>query len=644
MGRRARILVLIVVLGLLCGKGILWAKAFEDSSFVSKSDDEIVLFDLLPVYGVNFKDQDQRRQFWDLTHLVFALQGIVNRDAPRLYVRFIPQADDFWWQQMRKPGGWLAGRKVVRISVPYKLVRHFRKFLRGLVVWDERVPATANLASTIAGAENLLPVRYDPREGFLYRLLTEDQALRLPVVVNLRGTDARPMFTGEGEIPGTLLHSTGSAKCDAYLWLVEHYLKTRKLNPAVMGYYIDAFWLKAWRAAPPENCTLSNHDYIIAHRGLIFDLDVWEDEAPVDDRQQPHGTDLETLKTILRTAYELLGGQSMIQVCGFVPWAYKYTRYQGRHWFAGGRHGEVDTEWRYAAVLSCYNAYMDADALGLGAMANASFFQHFPLRARYSQPPRPTREVLRREGFLEQDGTVKPYVYVAHYVGDYDSSAWLYRKLPEFWKDPARGKVRLSWAFNPNLSLRFPLGMAWARKHASTNDWFVAGDSGAGYLNPGYLIPPRPFSGLPSGLEVWREHCARLYRQWDITLTGFVIDGFAPGMNEEILDAYATFSPDGVVAQKIEAWGVHKGMPFVRMRGDLSGSPEQAARQILRWAKEEKRRPAFLVCRSILQSPSWYAKVNTKVREESDGKIQIVDLYTLMALVKQHVLTTKTSH
>ena len=208
---------------------------------------------------------------------------------------------------------------------------------------------------------------------------------------------------------------------------------------------------------------------------------------------------------------------------------------------------------------------MDADALGLGAMANASFYQHYPLAAHYPQNPKPTRVSLIAQGLLDANGRILPRVYVAHYVGDYDAAAWLYRKLPEMWRDPARGSTPLSWAFNPNLCERFPLGMAWARERRTTNDWFVAGDSGAGYLNPGFLTPPRVHSGLPSGLAAWEKHCARLYKQWDITLTGFVIDGYARGLSPEGLDAYARFSPDGIVAQKIGLQGVHKGMPYLRM-------------------------------------------------------------------------------
>jgi hypothetical protein len=272
-------------------------------------------------------------------------------------------------------------------------------------------------------------------------------------------------------------------------------------------------------------------------------------------------------------------------------------------------------------------------------MANASFYQHYPLQPRYAQNPKPDRQALVRQGLLDAHGQIVPCSYVAFYVGDYDSAAWLYQMLPRMWRDPARGSTPLSWAFNPNLCERFPVGMVWAREHRTTNDWFVAGDSGAGYLNPGYLTSPRPHSSLPSGLPAWEKHCARLYQQWDISLTGFMIDGFARELSDAGLDAYARFSPDGIVAQKPDRLGIHKGMPIVSMATDLNDDdPAKAALQVLSLAKGEKTQ--FLVCRSILKTPTWHAKIQEELRASARDKIKVVDLYTLLWLVREYETNT----
>ncbi len=589
----------------------------------------IVYFDLSPILSVDLQDPAQRWKLFDETHLAVALQGLVNRCQPQLYLRYIRSADDFWWEQMTTEGGWLHNRKIVQVQSLDELLDRFRSFYHGAVVWDPGVAATSNLASTIAGCDDLLPLRYDQDENSLYQRLTRGDR-KLEVKVNLINADGSSLFTGQGTIPGTDRASTGSAKNDAYRWLIEHYVKQGKTNPHVMGYYLDAFWHRCWSASGPENHTLSNQDFVIARRGTLFDLNVWDDEACVDDPSQKPGTDVATLQELMHAAYAQFQGQGVIHVAGFVPWAFKYTSFHG----AGGTHQEVPTEWRYAEILSCFNAFMDADALGLSAMANASFFQHYPLADHYPQNTKPTRESLQDRGILDAAGHIQPRCYVAHYVGDYDSAAWLYRELPRLWRDPARGSTPLSWAFNPNLCLRFPLGMAWSRERRSANDWFIAGDSGAGYLNPGNLSEPRPFSGLPAGWDAWEDHCQKLYRQWDITQTGFVIDGYARGLDKQGLDAYSRFSPDGIVAQKIPPQGIHEGMPYLRMATDLYGAPADVAREISRLTGGFP--PRFVVCRSILQSPTWYAQVEQELKSIRGESVRVVDMYTLMWLVREY--------
>ncbi len=329
---------------------------------------------------------------------------------------------------------------------------------------------------------------------------------------------------------------------------------------------------------------------------------------------------LRVLRTLLRAAYDQTGGEAMIHVAGFVPWAYKYTNHAGAAWKAGGSHDPVPTEWKYAEILSCFNAFMDADAIGLGAMANASFYQHYPLAEHYPQNPRPTRQVA--------DGTRDSrHARDRSYRGVMLHTTWetttprrgSISSFPGCGTTRPAGKTPLSWAFNPNLCERFPLGMVWTRENRSAQDYFVAGDSGAGYLNPGLLSPPRWHSDLPSGVATWERHCRRLYSQWDLSLTGFVIDGFAPGLSPEGLDAYARFSPDGIVPQKIPPVGVHRGMPFLRMGADLPTNPAAAARKL--YESTEGPLPQFAVCRSILQTPSWYVQVERELQELATDEI-----------------------
>jgi hypothetical protein len=593
----------------------------------------LACYDLTHLYSYDLSNPQEATRAHAEMHLVATLQGIVNRIRPRLYVRFAPDLDPWWLDLLCSPGEWLAPYRIQPISDLDSLLQHFRSFIHGAVIYDPNVPATSNVASTVAGVENLVALPYDPDPASLYSRYIRDasQSPHLDARVWLVHKDGSSLFTGQGAIPGTDLPSSGSAKCDAYLWARRHYLDSGRCMPGELGYYVDSYWLR--RPDALQQATLMNHDYLVSRRGFLFDLSPWDDEAPLDDSRQSPGTDRQTLERILRSAYEQNRGE-MVAIRGFVPWRWKYTNRE-----PGGSHEPYMAEWQFVKIASAYNAYLDADAEGLDGMANASVFRHYPLQSHYPQNPRPTREELQARGFLRNDGSVTPHRYVMFYVGDYDSAAWLYQMLPRLWQDKQRGSVPLNWAFNPNLADRLAPALAYTRRTQTSNDFFIAGDSGAGYLNPGMLQEPREISGLPSGLKSWLAHCQRCYEQWDLSITGFIIDGFAPGLDQEGLATYQKFSPDGLAAQKISPHGMFGSMPYTRMGINLGGSSEDAANAILGVLNGDISQapvePEFHVFRTVLQNPTWHHDVVTRVQaKKPDAKIVFVDAYTFYQLLR----------
>ncbi|MFH1739245.1 MAG: hypothetical protein ABIH23_09575 [bacterium] len=591
----------------------------------------IGIFDL--TYALQFDENDasQVNKAWDHAHAVATLQGNVNRDAPLLYIRFVNadgrNVDDYWLERMSEPGQWLANRETKSIPDIVTLIEEYRSHIQGAVVYDGRVPATSNLASTIAGVENLVAVRYDPDPDSLYSRIIANGP-KLPVVRRLIDEDGSPMFTGEGVIPETDIPSTGSAKCDAYLWMKHHYMDTGKTTGEYGAFYIDTYWMKTPMLCGPNQHTLTNHDFFVAKRAFFFDLNVWEDEVPLDDKNQPLGTDAKTLRALLLSAYEHGGREKMIHIGGFAPWAYKYTKYGS----AGGTHDAVPTEWEFGRVASAYNAYVDADAIGLAAMANASFFMHYPLKEKYPQHWVTPQELTER-GYLTADGRVNfdGRDFFIFYVGDYDSAAWVYQRMPMIWDHPDRGKIPLMWSISPVLDRRAGMALDYLRRTATPNDYFAAADNGAGYLNPGMLQEPRPVSGLPSGLDAWARHCETFYRRWGITITGFVIDGFAPGLNKKGLDCYARFSPNGIVPQKVPPSLLHGDMPVIRSDYDVNGGVEDSVQLILDRVKARKL--PFHWFRNILKTPDWYLAVYTGIKT-ANPKIELLDAPTFFELYR----------
>lgn len=603
---------------------ILWAMAGAAAPSV------VYTFDARPWRRIDTRDNAQVRQAWDTLHLLAALEGLANRDQPRLYVFYAEDfgvdTDQFWFDWFRTEDGWLKDTEVRPMASLDAALLTLKSHYAGLVVYDSQVPATACVASTAAGCERLLPVRYDASPDSIYTRCV--RTLNLPARLWLVNSDGSSKFTGSGCLPDSTAPSSGSAKVDAYRWAAARYLSTGACDPHFAAYYLDAYWLQRPGNAPPDNHTLPNHDYFIAHRAFCFDLSPWGDEAPVDDPHQPVGLDRRMLLDLLRALHTGTRG-GITKIGGFPPWPFKYTTHS-----RAGRHEPVPTEWEFTRLISQFNTYHEADAASLGAMANASFFQHYPLTPPCRQPnPVPTHAQWRARGYVTPEGKVASKLFVGHYVGDYDAPSWLYKAVPAFFRDPKRGQIPLGWAFDPNLADRAPQALAYAYRHATTNDFFIAGDSGAGYLNPRALTV-RPDSGLPSGLAAWEAHCRRAFADWGMSITGFVLDGSAGASTEQEFSAYRSFSSDGAGTHFEPGPRLIADIPTCPER-DLPDRAEDAAAAIAQRAASRGAGPGFLWARSILKSPGWYAEVSGRLREQyPDAAIEIVDPYTFFGLVR----------
>ena len=610
----------------------------------------IYRLDLSALNRLDVKKPAAARVGWDALQAATCIQGIANRDGANLFIRYLPDEDDFWWNYVRTNNGWLAARPVVELHSVVDLLRQFAPELKGVVLYDPRVAATANVANTIAGVEDRLALRYDPAPGSLYTKLSGLPEFPKDVLKLFR-EDGSPLFTGTGMIPGTDLPSTGSAKNDAYRWAAARYLDTGKCSRQYLAYYLDSYWLDKPAAMGAHdalaNSTLANHDFFVSHRAFFFDLGVYGDDVPVDDPGQKAGTDRATLISLFSSMNHLSDGRIMT-LGGFVPWGWKYVGPTGNgpndFKGTGGKHHPVHNEWEMARLGSAYNFIVDADAVGFSALANASFYEHYPMKEHYAQNPRPTVADLQARGLILPDGSVKQAAYITFYMGDYDSSAWLAGSVPRWWADPQHGKIACNWGFNPNLDARVPQVLDYVRTHQSTNDWFISGDCGAGYLNPGMLTAPRLDATVPDGWGSWTRHNQEYFRKYDLSITGFIIEGFAPFMGRKGFDEYDKFSPDGLMIETTSTSfglvGLHDGsLPYIRHRLDLDGTPAQAGVTVVNQVAAEKKsfgeHPQFLMARTILKSPTWHAETMAAAKAAPGGaQIEFVDTYSFFLLLK----------
>lgn len=168
--------------------------------FVSPSPATVYTYDLS--YIAELSPQNA----YEHMHLVAALSGLANREQPRLYTN-LTGADSEWKTYLTGQGQWLNPTLFLSVSNITSLINVLSSFYKGVVLYDPEVFSTSNVASTISGVYNLLPVCYRPEDASsLYSQLVASGP-KLSVEMNLVA-----MFNGT---------VSGSAKCDAYLWAKE---------------------------------------------------------------------------------------------------------------------------------------------------------------------------------------------------------------------------------------------------------------------------------------------------------------------------------------------------------------------------------------------------------------------------------------
>ena len=138
---------------------------------------------------------------------------------------------------------------------------------------------------------------------------------------------------------------------------------------------------------------------------------------------------------------------------------------------------------------------------------------------------------------------VEPANYLLWYVGDYDSSAWMYGRTPYTWDSPGRGIIPLAWAFSSNARDRFPVIYNYLLKTRTARDFFIGADSGPAYGNPSEM-------GAPAR-ETWRRAGMRGARHLD-TASGWLLDQQSPTnplrpLDAAHIEAVTPFYGDGIM-------------------------------------------------------------------------------------------------
>lgn len=606
--------------------------------------DEIVVFDLWKYFEkAGIQDTKERA---DVVYLVISLQGIVNRDRPRLYLiaalalfdvetrwhydpkymeKPVTELDEFWLAEFRRKGYISEVRQTSDLE---ELIRYYRKDLAGLALWEMDVPATVNAALVAAGCENLLPVSRDLGDGRLQRWLLDrfpDLSVRLDLTGRFNGSD--PIKLDDGRT----FPSTGSAKNDVYRFALEEYLKPGLTDPFYLWYNCDAAMWGGQRNEYAESVYgylgdrneiqqngMYNTDYWVARGAFFVDLLPWGDTTPNDDPGQRVGTDLATWHDILEASYTQRKGEFGV-VGGFPPWWLKYTD------VVGDKHQAVPTEWEFIALITSYNMCNDADAAF--GIANSSFFMHLPQMTPEELKTEPAPEIPYREGTT----------YLAFCMLDYDSSSWTNQMVPSIYSDPERGKLPLNWCINPMVHRRVPHAMRYLYENRTPHDHFGFSTDGAGYIHP-VALSERNGRVKESGIAAYEQFATTLYKRYGVDYTALYIStrfaspwkemasridkgfGYATPISQQLVnDTPASFVQTFHVSQKREM--------------------EAALRRVFEDAGDrEGYGPTFKAYRCILVTPGMITSIIDGLRREfPQAKVEVTDLRDYFRLLHRQL-------
>ncbi len=533
---------------------------------------------------------------YDEAMAVSCLQGILNRDSTMVYVLYNsttrPTRPDYWLDIMMSEERWLSGRELKVLDNIDSLYELAEEKVKGAIIWDPDVPASMNVATTIAGIEDGIVFSPEYAEKYLAKW-------GLPVIKDLRG-----MFTGS---------ETGSKKNDAYRWAIREYLSKGLCSDHLLCLYEDPFSTRE----RGDIVYVVTRDWAVKNRSFVYDLSPWGDEAPKDDPDQELGTDLATYHIMLGEILNQTAGEQMTEVAGFFSFS-KYSNIPGHP----SKHDPVPTEWETVYIISPYNCYQNTVAHNC---YNQSLHSQAPsVMLKQHRPP--LKELENK-------------TYICILMADYDSGTPLYEFLLKFWNDKKRGDIPLLWGINPNLVETYPDIISYFYETHSENDYFAADASAAGYMNPNRIETEY--------LPLFINHNQKFYNQLDMTLSPMVLDWDEP--SADVKDAFTQFSPDGfatIVMDLHNSGGrspephVWKGMPVMNLLNpvnQITNSDVSADIMSAHIPLKYTCVPTFYFFRIVWSSP--FQVINTiellkEKRPELD--IEVLDPYNFFNMFKEH--------
>lgn len=497
-----------------------------------------------------------------------SLQGLVNREGPRLFLDFgifdDPSArrtnEDFlpeaiWRDKFRDVVGnqdqhnlsYYRKKHGLRVDSARDLeaaVLQFRSAVRGVVVWDPAIPDTVNVALMLAGLENLLVVSPE-------KTTWAEQTLGLKVHHDLRGQ--------------------WKDRLTLYRWAFT------SLFPRCREGWIASVE-PAWHR--PEFT-----DYIVQHKVFVFSLSSASKNALFRAGQTillmlvggPFGLrnaifDLHFEPVIKMLGLWLMGlGSSETRLALHIHRAVKACPYPTIF----GWHTARDDELAFMLLLSASNLRLVPSHLA----GNFSFHSQLPGPSHFEQAHSDPASV-----------TLEDKTYLTFTLSDGDQLVLMNTGELGNWRRNERGRVPFNWEIQPLLVELAPALLEQYYETRRESDYLVAGPSGAGYI-----IPP-----LNTRREAFLKETGRICRAADVRVfTPYIGDpprrlveeyGRMPGNVLGFIGGYAHFG-------RVPMYRVH-GRPWLAYAWpyfqNVWDSGEQVLQAVRRLVEAAEPRPRFV--------------------------------------------------
>lgn len=545
---------------------------------------------------------------YDKAMAAVSVQGLFNRDSEDLiYVIDQSFSQTVRYLQLLSEGSrWLGMKKRNGIQGLSSLLNLASDKIKCVVIWDTNVPATVNVATSIAGAMDGVVLT-----SALYKLHKNDIPKDVTVI------DLNTKFKG-GDIK--------SKKNEAYRFAIDNYLANGLCDPEYLFSYEDSAMAREKGDISYVVC----RDYAIQNRGFVFDLSPWGDEVPKDDKTQKKGLDKETLLMIYSTA-DTVRGEGLTQLYGFFPF-WKYSN-NGNDASFTSKYAPTHCEWEYAYLFTPYDIYWNAvieDAYNM--TVHSKYEITTPLEQNEPSVPE-----------IEDD---QNKIYFLLVMGDYDSSGTFYKRFLTDYETAARDDIAQAWSINPNILQTYPDLMEYVYEKRGPNDYFVSNVGGAGWYNPSRVQE-----------ESWQkyiDHHKKYFELADMSICPDIWD--VEALSETSQNAIAQYAPDGIgilVAgfgmnghgngKKQEQGLTASGTPIDTLSNVFDrNSATACATSVLNdlRARKNSKGATFVSFRVVWVNSEYVIKCVDEVQKLIDSKgygweIEVVDPYAYYGMLKQ---------